>query len=483
MERNLSTQYSPIRKLSLLLFLLIISFQLLADEPKQTLLLGLANDKDDYNISKNEDDYLSYRFIGDYTRPLLHVRATLSGITNRGWMRDGVYYQGRYDEINAYIGLPLEAEMGNFVFLAEPRFGFMAAGNLSFQNVQNIIHRVFGIEKVHLAYDEDENIFSLALSFAGEARFRIPFYEHSALTPFIRIEALDALFYQQSLGIFAGLSLESHQKRTCNAYAGFIWANAEMGWESQIRYLERSDGWQFGFSLDAGMLSLDYITALEHGTGLGTIAINALSLFEKSTWKRSDYRVIIGAELLRGPSTNLTSMNIELPLFDSPFSIRAGLSYGSGAPQFGYSDDFYFKKNVGVFRLDAIWYGSSNWWVSPYALAGISLKKWNGTCYYNMSPPYTVENEKVFNSYSPGLEAEIGLVLLPEGCWKSDDVTYRFSVGVGISYNFFAHDARESAQRKLEAKGIGTNDAKDISAIINPLEWRINAALIIGIDN
>ncbi len=459
----------------------------------QSALIGLGNDKWSFGFSINNDDQLSFSESIRLEAPVWYFYADFDGITNRGWKDGwttgvdsiydpgigGEFYQGRYDLYKFVFGLNIDLINNSILDIyAKPEAGLALAGNLGQDFCQNLVHKMSGIPQVHIPYEKGfKTLASLNLDLGIDLKlYKLGSY-YLTFSPELRFDNLIGFSSQQLLS--AGVSVKNSDRSLLSVNFGYEWAQSFSSWETEKLYADFLNGVTVNFEINAGFLRLDYYSTWSNAYGYGVYSIDVMSLFEKPTYKKTDFYYYIGfARLMR---SNFHESELGVKLNDG-FSVIYKNRYIAGEAFYvdnlksNYTDNTRYKKNISShlvgFAYDYSFDQTKNY-LDLYAEFSLGLMHWDVRNLTNMDPEATVPWITEERMYSFMADVEVGLNILPEGLIKTLNNTYTIRLGLGCSWISNYND--------VELDTVGNELNKDIKDMYGFVP-RVSVGVNVGFD-
>lgn len=361
------------------------------------VFIGTGNDKFSMGISKNDDDGLSYDFPVLVQSGLFNFSANAIAFTDRA-------AGTRYDELSIDSSWSFIWNISDEISAtARPLLGLDFIGNLNLEAVQNWNHRYSGVRQVSLKYPENSAVYP---AFGFEASIGYEINDVSVVS----LKVLPK-FVKGSFSFDAGIALQYKGLKFCFAYP-----------------------WRIGTTVDAGIASFSYMKDLDSTFGYGTILLDVMGFFRKSTWKKSDAVLSIGSQEFQ--SFVFLSNTLSVPVCDKLSLIMLN-RYTSGFP---INDNL--DENERVQRNHSQWAVGCSYEIldfhgyKPYVgLAG-------GLAVWQMDNLFTDGRARIaFNSLvTPFACFRLGVNLLPERLLTFDSASV--SVDAAADFNYFFSSAR-----------------------------------------
>ncbi len=380
--------------ISILLLPLFVS-ALTADDIR--ILIGTGNDKFSMGISKNDDDWMTFDF------PVLVQAGPFS------FEVDPIAYTDRaagtrYDQLSIDASWAFRWNVLDRIALkAKPVLGLDYIGNLNLEVIQNWNHARSGVRQVSLRYPDDGVAYP---TFGLRASLGYEFSDVSDV----------------SLNLFP-----RYEKGTFSFDAGI--SVQYMGIKLGVAY-----PWRVEATVDAGIASFSYWKDLSSTFGYGTIMLDVMGFFRKSTWRHSDAVLSIGAESLQ--SFVFLSNTLSVPVYDR-ISLTLLNRYTSGFPINRDLDEHErVQRNHTQLALGCSYEILDFHGYKPYV--GLS----GGLAVWQMDQIFTDGRSRiVFDSLlTPFALLRVGINLIPERFLKFDSTSV--SVDIAADFNYFFSSAQ-----------------------------------------
>lgn len=426
----------------------------------QTVQITLGNDKWAIGgLSYNWDDQLSYSERLYVRAPSWSFTVDWMGITNRGWQKgwdikdysklgDGNRIQGRYDELQVYLGLPTDIiDEDRYWLWASPEFGFSLAGNQNHVWIQNLSHIVINkVAEVHIPYEIEGNIINPIIRGDAEFGFIFKDYNQSFLFTAIRASHYETIGFSRQNKLTAVFGITNEYEDVLTFSAGYAWNKPLSGWFTQDLYYQYINGWTYSILVNTGVFSIGYTTLPSKDIGYGTLSLDLLGFTKKSSWKESDINYAIG--LVFQLNNTFYCNEIGIPLKGTRWDLYISDRFFSGDPSFkgweiGLDHDKFprYKRSYGglffggkinfeLKKEDAI--------VLPYAKTGVGVMKWEVRTIRNMQTEHNGEVNLIHSTtsktlYSIGSDFELGLTFFPEGTLTTSNTSFQLNLFAGMT--------------------------------------------------
>lgn len=444
-----------VKKIFVLIILLSCSFLFASSNPwaLKSINLGLGNDKWAYGISRNDDDQLSYSEHVSLSADRWYFNANLDGITNRGWKtgwdiknesiedgKDSDFYDGRIDITELIAGYRWNIYKSKLLTIdAAPETGLVLAGNMHFDYLQNLIHKISKIHEVSLPYDfEDVKPYYYA-GLTTSARLHAYKLEKSEFDIAFTAKVNSAICFESAEDISIKLALENGYNDFVSFSFGYKWVqehNSSSTMELYNRYL---NGPYFSYTINTGLLSLRYFSELTNHFGYAIYSVDIMSLMRHPIWTESDIYYSAGISFLNKMIFNEQELEVYLtPHWSGILKNRYVAGYPidkEGEKVKDMTMDAREKQAYSAYTLGAKYrYSFLNGYLTPYVSMSLGFMKWNITLLLNMQRESLWPSMDWSTFFSFALDAELGLTILPEGLLKADSTTVSLTLFTGLSY-------------------------------------------------
>lgn len=424
-------------KRALLFFLLFqfiyipfYSIEIVKNEPRY--FLSTTNDRFSFGITQNKDDQYTASTEFHLFFPYFFCDLEVNSYTNRGYKSDlsdsSTFSKGRYDELFFRTGTKINLLKTQFSTIdVIPSLGFDYLGNLLFEDIQNIYHKMKKIPPVSLGYDKFSHPIAPVLDFC----FNYSVNYFPFITNLVTFETDDNIFYSSNKKLKIS-TIIGKDKTLFDFYCGYNWNNLFCNSTTFTLAQNVTNGTNIGFCLDTGFYKFDYTGYLSYLYGTGTLSFDFLCL-KKHNWDKTD--IILSSGLSYIFSTEYLINTIELPS-DNNFSFFLSSKYVSGFkinsvnPDLPYRTERDYEINeIGFrYRIPCI-----NW-ISPYIELGTGIATFRIQKLYNHIPdsPYYSKDLGTKNFWE--IESCIGIDLIPEGLLVLGSASYQFTFFAGTTY-------------------------------------------------
>ena len=459
-------------KIFLIIFFISKIFSLEIPKNDFRFFLATTNDKFSYGISENKDDQLTASNEIHVIFPYLFLDINLNGITNRGYKSNildpSTFENGRYDEIITKAGTTINfLNTSYFELDFIPEIGFCLLGNFGMEFEQNLNHKSGTIDAVILEYEIFEKPFVPLIN----SKFVFSYKPINFIKTQLSFSSYNIFSYytEQNFCINAILG----RKTTFNVFAGYTWNQSQNLSSTLKSYKNVTNGINYGFNLDTGLVKLDFINYAKTKYGLGVINVDFMS-FSKHNWKNSDIHFFTGLTYFM--DTEFLENKIQID-FVHNFSFYLNNKYVSGfksnkinPSEYRYERD-YVLNTFGIKYEQPLSFIKN--WITPYVELG------TGTAYFKVQKLANHIPSSNYDSYEYDskvfwqMEANIGLDIIPEGKLNFGNSSYQVTVFVGTTFIPDYENATKQIQKD-------TYRAENWS--LNPFEFRYGVAVHFGVD-
>jgi hypothetical protein len=434
--------------------------------------LATTNDKFSYGISENKDDQLTASNEIHIIFPYLFLDINLNGITNRGFKTDlldfSTFESGRYDEIIAKTGTTLNLlKISDFEIDFVPEIGFCLLGNFGMEFEQNLNHKSGTIDAVNLDYETFEKPFVPL----ANAKFVFSYNPIDFIKTQISFSSNNIFSYSTEQNFV--LNAVFGKKSIFNIFAGYTWNQNQNSSSTLKSYKDVTNGFNYGFNLDTGLVKFDFINYAKTKYGLGAINVDFMN-FSKHNWQKSDVHFLTGLTYFM--NTEFLENQIQVD-FVHNFSFYFNNKFVSGfksnkinPSEYRYERD-YVINTFGVKYEQPLVFIKN--WITPYIELG------TGTAYFkvqklaNHIPTSTYDSYEYDSKVFWQMEANIGLDIIPEGKLNFGNSSYQVTVFVGTTFIPDYENATKQIQKD-------TYRAENWS--LKPFEFRYGFAVHFGLD-
>ena len=447
-------------------------FALEVNQNEFRFFIATTNDKFSYGISENKDDQLTASNEIHVIFPYLFLDINLNGITNRGFksnmLDSSTFESGRYDEIIVKTGTAINIfNVSDFEVDFVPELGFCLLGNFGMEFEQNLNHKSGTIDAVNLEYENFEKPFYPLIN----SKLVFSYEPVDFLKTQLSFSANNIFDYatEQNISINGILG----NKTTLNIFAGYTWNQTQNSSSTLKSYKNVTNGFNYGFNLDTGLVKLDFINYEKTKYGLGAINVDFVNL-SKHNWKKSDIHFLTGLTYFM--NTEFLENQIQIG-FTENLSFYFNNKFVSGfksnnvnPSEYRYERD-YVINTLGVKYEHPLSFIKN--WVTPYIELGAGTASFKVQKLANHLPTSTydfyVENSQLFLQ----IEANVGFDIIPEGKLNFGNSSYQVTVFAGT---IFIPDYKNAT------KQIKKDTYRKDSWSLNPFEFRYGFAVHFGLD-
>ena len=457
-----------------ILIILYVSkiFALEINKNEFRFFIATTNDKFSYGISENKDDQLTASNEIHLFFPYLFLDLNLNGITNRGFksnmLDSSTFESGRYDEIIAKTGVSINLlNTSGFEIDFVPEIGFCLLGNFGMEFEQNLNHKSGTIDAVILEYE----------------KFEKPFYPLINSKLVFSHEPVDFLKTQLSFSANNIFDYATEQnisingilgnKTRLNIFAGYTWNQTQNSSSTLKSYKNVTEGFNYGFNLDTGLVKLDFINYEKTKYGLGAINVDFINL-SKHNWKKSDIHFLTG--ITNFINTEFLENQIQLD-FTENLSFYFSNKFVSGfksnkinPSEYRYERD-YVINTLGVKYEHPLSFIKN--WLTPYIELGTGTASFKVQKLANHLPSSTYDSYEYDSKLFFQMELNVGFDIIPEGMLNFGNSSYQVTVFMGTIFIPDYKNATEQIKKDTYRKD---------SWSLNPFEFRYGFAVHFGLD-
>jgi hypothetical protein len=434
------------KPLLILFSLLLLNLTLAANESfiPHSAFWGMGNDRWTYGLSRNDDDRLTFSFNLSVEADRWTFESNLKDYTNRGWKDawpetadpdSGSFYDGRYDLMENRFGYIFHFEPGKHFHLdVTPKAGLNFAGNLGLQYCQNLLHGLIGIPEVNLDYDGGNDVIvSPYLGLNLDTSWPLARLAKTDISGGLSLSLDNSIFFEYSQTIRGNLFFKAKDYTYLTLSMEYRWYQNATYWSTQEVVKDYVKGLHLGFILNAGPLRFTSDRSLFSTQGFSTITFDALSLFDKPTWKENDFFFTQGETHV----LNQFCQYVEFEIPISPkFSLLETMLFTAGNPDSSDLGPLVRRKILLNEYVSSCKYHLPNdWskqWCSFYLSAGLGLVNVHAFNMENMDPdaalPYTNDSRENMGVF----DFRAGVEIFPPDYLKSANISYNFGLFCGV---------------------------------------------------
>ncbi len=448
--------------LSLHISQIIFALEIQKNEPR--IFIASANDRFSYALSQNKDDQLTGSSDFLFILPYFFANINENSITNR------TFPGGRYDELIIKAGTTLRlSEKLPVDILFTPQAGFCLLGNFGMEAAQNFIHTIYQLNKVKLEYEHFQNPFAPLINAQASFAYTLP------QTKFIKFQldltSENLIFYTTGQAFTFNTTLGT--KSTFKLFAGYKWNQLHIDSPTLKAYKKETTGFNYGFSLDAGLLKFDYITFPKTKNGNGTISLDFLN-FKKHNWQQTDVHLFTGFSFLI--NTKFLETQVQTPSLNN-FSIYLNNKYVTGFQKNCVNPSEYrYIRDYQILTLGIKYEQPLDFlrnWVTPYIELGTGIASFGITRLTNHLEAPALDSYEYKTKYFWQLEANIGLDIIPQGTLNFGNAAYGLTVFAGTIFM----PEHEKATNQIKQDTYRTPDWQ-----LHAFEFKFGFMLHMGLD-
>ncbi len=402
--------------------------------------IGSGNDTWNFGLSENYDDQLSYSVHSSLEYNRFRFSYAAEGYTNRGWKDKNKFYSGRYDKFDFLLGYNFDYRLNEKCFIEfNPFAGASFIGDFGMDWYQNWVHRKSNINEVDLPYDYEDNIIHISmkedfnigyvLHHFGNAEFQAIFFLNSKHV--IKFES------SETAGFEFALQNTDYDYKSAYLYLGYGLGHSYSGNITEKLYHENIKGITYGFGLNSGLISLDYLKFLNSGYGYSYISFDFGSLITEKKFDNEDYWVSVGkcSFLDRTYTDNQIGF-----IFDNGLSFILKNRYANGFPILNDSEkenfEIRYKRNYSLnsFGLRYQISTKNRGVLTAYSQLDVGLSRWDFAYLYNMDRTASVPEDGNKRDYLIFADLELGLNIFPEDLLVCQNAMYQINLFGGLVY-------------------------------------------------
>ena len=447
-------------------------FSLEIQKNEQRVFAVTANDKFTYGLSQNKDDQLTATAEFHFILPYFFLSFNDNSITNRGHktnMEDpSTFSNGRYDELFIKAGTHINLyDAQDFQLIFTPQAGFCILGNFGMGIAQNMNHQMSCVDEVKIGYEKFNKPFAPVLNAEISASYSPFDFFKCAL----ELSANNAIFYTTDQSVTLNAKLGN--KTTFNIFTGYRWNQTHAESTTLQAYKNATEGFNYGFILDTGLIKLDFITYQKSRNGSGSICMDFMN-FKNHDWEQTDLSFYAGLSFLI--NTEFLETQIESKITDK-LSVYLNNKYVSGfktnkvnKSPYRYERD-YETVTAGIKYEQPLAFLQN--WITPYVEVG------TGTAMFGLQQLAYHLPQKNYDIYKYNtkafwqMEANVGLSLIPPGLINYGSACYSLTIYAGTI--FIPEHKKAGAQIKQDTyRATGWQ--------LKPFEFECGFNVHIGLD-
>ena len=465
-------KFSKVILFTLLFFTSSLAFTLEIQQNDLRLFAATQNDKFSFGISQNKDDQFTASNEVHLVFPYFYFDLNINAITNRGSKTNpldpATFTSGRYDELIAKAGLTVNLfDNSDFKLDLTPKAGFCILGNFGMEWEQNLNHKLSNINDVNLDYEK----FSRPFAPVVDCKLSASYQPLDFIKTQLDITSNNSIFYATEQTVTFNSTFGT--KTLFNIFAGYTWNQTHTPSPTLKVYKDYTNGFNFGFNLDTGLVKIDYITYPNNRYGYGTVSLDVMS-FTKSTWQQTDLNLFIGLSYLINTEFLETQIQTNKT---GPVAFYLKDKYVSGfktnkvnPSPYRYERD-YETMTVGLKYEQPLDFLQN--WITPYVEIG------TGAATFGLQKlAYHLPNENYdFYKYDTKafwqLEANLGLDLIPQGLLNYGSAAYSLTLYAGTIF---------IPQHAQATKQIKQDTYRPANWQLHPFEFKFGFAVHMGLD-
>lgn len=465
-------KFSKVILFTLLFFTSSLAFTLEIQQNDLRLFAATQNDKFSFGISQNKDDQFTASNEVHLVFPYFYFDLNINAITNRGSKTNpldpATFTSGRYDELIAKAGLTVNLfDNSDFKLDLTPKAGFCILGNFGMEWEQNLNHKLSNINDVNLDYEK----FSRPFAPVVDCKLSASYQPLDFIKTQLDITSNNSIFYATEQTVTFNSTFGT--KTLFNIFAGYTWNQTHTPSPTLKVYKDYTNGFNFGFNLDTGLVKIDYITYPNNRYGYGTVSLDVMS-FTKSTWQQTDLNLFIGLSYLINTEFLETQIQTNKT---GPVAFYLKDKYVSGfktnkvnPSPYRYERDYQII-TAGVKYEQPLSFTQN--WLTPYIEIGTGIASFGIQQLCNHIPDSTAGSYNLGTKSYWELEAIAGLDIVPQGLLNFGNAAYSLTVFAG---------AVIIPQAKKATAHITQDTYRTATWKLNPVEFIYGFAVHMALD-
>ena len=334
---------------------------------------------------------------------------------------------------------------------------------------QNLNHKLSCVDKVNLDYEHFSNPFAPIINSIISFDYIPPAADFIK----IRLELESDNIINYSTGQKLSVNTAYGKNTIFNLFAGYSWNQTHNNSYTLKQYKTFTEGFNYGFNLDTGLLKFDYITWSDSNYGYGTISLDFINI-QKHNWQKTDINFYTGLSFFI--NTEFLETQVQTAPVNN-FSIYLNEKYVSGfktnkinPSPYRYERD-YELLTMGIKYEQPLPFLQN--WVTPYVELGTGIASFGIQKLANHLPDLYSDSYKYDTKFFWQLQANLGLDIIPQGLLNFGSAAYSLTVFAGT---IFIPDSA-GATKQIMQDTYRTDDWK-----LQPFEFVFGFALHMGLD-
>ena len=399
-----------------------------------TVTALIYNDSVTLGLSDNPDDLRSFGMESMYRhRSGWEFSTSIFALTYRDRSEDEDE-SGRYDELFLQGG-----KLFHFHFSDKdphmrvdltPFFGLSLMGNLGLEDVQNLVHRIFSIESVHLEYDISE---LAVLPYAGaKASFvytePAPWFSVSDMVFHAYAEVYHSFLFTSRVSAGVAIGQATPAVSEIMIGLGYTWAHAyDGGGITHERVTMSETGLTGSLNGNFGVFAFSYTWYLDRLQGYGGLGFS-LGLDSDVSWTRSDILLSLGMTLPRGILATTLRYRLIKDFGITVTNMYKMAPYDDGGRTREILSQWVIGGDYEIRQLEL-------GWMRPFAGLGMGVRRF---LIMKDADESTIDSNgrvRDFSAVRVVADATVGLRFFPEGQITFQGVAYGVELSGGLQYS------------------------------------------------
>lgn len=404
--------------------------------------IGTGNDMWNFGLSENYDDQLSYSLQTNVSYDGFFFKSDIEGYTNRGNKdKQGNFTHGRFDKMDFIAGYYYRRPIGSmFLLEVQPEVGLSFLGMFGMEWAQNFIHRISKLnELTGLPQDFSSTKTLPVLNLSVSLGYDLMHFDNTKLLTKLVFDTYNIVDFRNRRDYKLGFSFLRNESdvETVYLFVGVAKSDDISEVSTERLFSKNINGFEFGFGLNSGVLSIDYTNYLKFGFGYTYVNFDIASFFKDKVFESEDFWFSYGKTILL--NRDFGDNQLGLPIKNGFFLVFRNC-YTSGYPILSDSEKDYnkvrYKRNYSfdsinvryeyVFKPKGI--------ITAYSQLGAGVSVWDYAYLYNMDPnaDEMENNDHLHNLFFAN--CEMGFIAIPKNMIVFDNAQYQFVVYGGVNW-------------------------------------------------
>lgn len=388
------------------------------------LNMSIGNDSWSMGLSENDDDLMTWTAsLSQKIHPNIEFSAKYLSFTDRGSEEHGAFSSSRLDQTGLDFRFRFDFVFDelNLGFSGKTSVGVSAEGDFGGETIQNLVHQLKGVYKVHLPNPYRNPEFSFTFYTMLEMTYR----------PDTWIGISGGLAYaREGLNILRISGKVSIFENGVSEWLDLDWVIAGKDGKHVLDlYSKNLSGPGFGFGFDFGMFGFSYRVNMKTQRGFGRFSFDT-DMMKLGSYSKTSRTIRLSKLFLL--DIDFSEIRTTWRFSDS-FSAVFGNAYSSGYPIKGslVTDKYRIRRNYGIWNFGLLFRYDLNGF-EPYAEAMIGISHWVIDRMTNIDPEKTEGNTRLCDIWFPVASASVGFTMFPEGLLSLGPCTFRPDFSIGL---------------------------------------------------